>query len=150
MIKYTDFNFAKKAKPSYGKQRFTLTAEQLSFLCLISEKFNISDEDLKLIEFLVYNECRMVSLNRFRQLDYEAVCLAAVLYVFDMNNRDYRIILDFIDLVHPDKYQAGSTRSKTYSIYRNLFNSYFAVNVQSDFYESSDNALKMEKMELIK
>ena len=92
MIKYTDFNFAKKAKPSYGKQRFTLTAEQLSFLCLISEKFNISDEELKLIEFLVYNECRMVSLNRFRQLDYEAVCLAAVLYVFDMNNRDYRII----------------------------------------------------------
>lgn len=145
MIKYTDFNFPQKVKPTYKKQCFTLNLEQLSFLFLLSEKFNLTDDELKLFEFLVYNQCKAISLNRFRQLNYEAVCLASVLYMFDLKNRDYTIILDFIDLVHPDKFQAGSIRSKTYNIYRNLCNCYFAVNIQPEYYESMDNALKLKK-----
>jgi hypothetical protein len=125
-------------------QSFSLTLEQLSFLYLLSEKFNLIDNELKLVEYLVTKECKTISINRFRVLDFESVSLAALLYLFDLKDKDYICILDFIDLVHPDKYKAGYTRSQTYKIYRNFYNTYFGVQIKPETYETYDNALKLK------
>jgi hypothetical protein len=62
MINYNDFTFPRDLKPSV-KQTFTLSVEQLAFLCLLAEKFNLTDDELKLVEYLVYRECKAISLN---------------------------------------------------------------------------------------
>jgi hypothetical protein len=132
-------------KPAVN-QPFSLSLEQLSFLSLLAEKFNLTDDELKLTEYLVTQECRNISIDRFRTLDYEPVCLGAALYVLDQKEKEYSCILEFIEQVYSyDKYKAGSLRLQTYKRYRNYCDSYFASKINYEKYEKSDKTLKLKQ-----
>lgn len=145
MIPYNEFNLKQGFKPCYGKQPFSLTLQQLSFLVLLAEKLDLSDDELKLVEYLTYQECRSISFNRFRELNYECVSLAAVLYVFDLKQKDYSVILSLIDAMYPDVSLAASTKAKVYNIYNVLYNDYRNAKIDPNSYEGKKGALKLKK-----
>lgn len=148
MINYQEFNFPFQAKETFNKKPFSLSFEQLSFLCLISDEFNLTNTELMTLEYIVTRQTKIISLNRFNQLDFFNECLGALMFLLDREEKDVIQIHEFIERIHLDKYVACSTRAKAYKKYRNLHDVYFGIELGPETYETFDKALKLRKVNI--